>query len=204
MLQGVLLRIVQIAHQRARGANYGRKICNAEARKRIDLEMLDQCLLAAFKLKEALLFSVGIIMRLYPFGKVFPAVDLLVDYYLPRIDPDKLIHKVAGSAFADQLNGVEIACRNVAVGKHQYAVCGVDRADIIVGPVVEHLLFNDGAGGDDADNVAFDEPFCKRGILKLFAYGDLVPLFDKLVYVGVYGVIRHAAHGSAFGKAAVP
>ncbi len=67
---------------------------------------------------------------------------------------------------------------------------------------IEHRLFGQGAGGDQAGDFALDHSFGVFGVFHLFADGDFEAGGDHAVQIGFDGVVRDAGHGDgvfAFG-----
>ena len=91
--------------------------------------------------------------------------------------------------------GVKRAGGHVAEAQAEDAACAVDAGKVIVAALVEHGAFRDGAGRDDADDVALDQTLCQRRILHLLADGDLVAAGDQTGDIALGGVEGHAAHG---------
>ena len=85
--------------------------------------------------------------------------------------------------------------RDVAGAERRVPLIEPDARAEVAAPGLERRFVDDGAGGDDADDVALDEPLRLRGVLRLLADGDLVALGDQAGDVGVGGVVWDAAHG---------
>ena len=74
----------------------------------------------------------------------------------------------------------------------------------VVFAFLQHVLLDEGAGGDDPDDLPVHQALGLGGVLSLLADGDLVPLGDEPGDIGLGGVIRHAAHGRALLRRLVP
>ena len=98
-----------------------------------------------------------------------------------------------------------LAGRYVRKGASARLAAQHDGAEIVRLALAQHGRFHDRAGGDDAHDVARDEPLAELRVLHLFAHGDLVALGDELGDVLLRAVVRHAAHRRALvlGLAAV-
>lgn len=77
------------------------------------------------------------------------------------------------------------------------AAGGGEAGEIVVGLLVEEVALDDGAGGDDADDLALDEALGGGGVAHLLAEGDLVALRDELREVAIDGVVRDAGERDA-------
>ena len=80
----------------------------------------------------------------------------------------------------------------------------VDGSEIIGLFLVEYILFDERAGGDHAHDIALDHALALFGIGELFADGDAAAGVYEAADIVVHRVIRHAAHGRAPLKPAVP
>ena len=74
---------------------------------------------------------------------------------------------------------------------------------IVVFVLAEHTALDDGARGDNADDITLDKALGQGRVLDLLTNGDLVAFGHQACHVGFVGVERHAAHGGAFFPAAV-
>ena len=98
---------------------------------------------------------------------------------------------VAGGAIA------QTQPRCAAVRRH------IQSAQIVVLFLIQHAALDHGAGGDDADHIALDQPLRGGGILHLLADGDLVAARHQLGNIRFVAVERHPAHGGALLLSAV-
>ena len=89
---------------------------------------------------------------------------------------------------------VERAGGNVAEADAPVFAVFVDAGVVVVLGFLEHRAFRYGAGRHDADDVPLYEALCQRGVLHLFADGDLVALGDQPGNVAVRGMEGNAAH----------
>ena len=107
---------------------------------------------------------------------------------------------VPGKGGAAELTGREFAEGDAG------AVPGEkDGADVVAAVLGEHGAVRNGAGGDDADDIALHQALGQGRVLQLLADGDLVALGDELGNVSFGAVIGDAAHGRAlFGVLDVP
>ena len=119
------------------------------------------------------------------------------------LQPRELVKQRRHNILAVQFGGVECAGRNVRIRVADAGFRIIQGEDIVVLRTVKHLFFNDGARRDHARNGTRHKPLCKRRILHLLADGNLVSLRDHFVDIGIYGMIRHAAHRRTLVKTAV-
>ena len=103
---------------------------------------------------------------------------------------------LAMGVFHGQGAGGELE-RGNAIGALTREDCG----DVVRGFSVEEGVFGEGAGGDDAGDLAADEPLGGLGVFSLLADGGLESGADDLGQVVVERVVGYAAHGHtcAFG-----
>jgi hypothetical protein len=101
------------------------------------------------------------------------------------------------SLFAAVFRDAELAGRHVEQRSATYAAVrsACDRHDEGRLPRVEVGAVRQGAGRDDADDLAADEPLRLPRIFDLFADGDAEALANQPRDVAVGRVVRHAAHG---------
>ena len=102
--------------------------------------------------------------------------ELAADQKLLRRIRGDLILELREAVVALEPGHKELACGDIAKDDADVAFVGVHGADIVVLTLVEHRGFHHGAGGDDTDDVALDEPLGCLGILGLFTDRDLVAL----------------------------
>ena len=196
MLQGVLLRIAQVAHQRARGARSHLQVAQAEHVQRGDVKVMKQCLLGAAQAKRPLRIRRDGHLRAQGVRQRHSA---LVGDDLARNDARQLVRQARGVG----LIGEELARGHIRKGDARALAVGAQREDVAVSALAEHRLLDDRSGRHDADDVALDQPLAQRRVLQLFADGDLVPQPDEPVDVRLRRVVGHAAHGRALLQAAV-
>ena len=96
---------------------------------------------------------------------------------------------------AAKARGAEFAGRNIHKADAARVRLQTDGGEIIAFALVEHGGFRDRAGRDDAHDVPLNETLGKLWILNLLADGNIVPLCEQTLNVGVRAVIGHAAHG---------
>jgi len=100
--------------------------------------------------------------------------------------------------------GVDLAGGDIAQAQAVFPLVGVNGADIIIFPLVQHGGGDDRAGGDDPDDLPLHQSLGKRRILSLLTNGHLIALGDEPGDVAVAGVVGHAAHGGALLRGFVP
>ncbi len=86
-------------------------------------------------------------------------------------------------------------------GRASVAVHG---AEIVIGLFVEQVGFDEGAGGDDADDLPLHQILGQLRVLHLLADRHLIALFDEAADIGFGGMVGDAAHGSPLLLSAVP
>ena len=104
-----------------------------------------------------------------------------------------------GEGGAEHLAGGQIAQTQADGGG-----VGVDGAQEVVLPLLQHGGGHDGARGDHPDDVPVHQPLGGGRVLGLLADGHLVPLGDEPGDVAVAGVVGHPAHGGALLRGLVP
>ena len=92
---------------------------------------------------------------------------------------------------------MQFAGGNVDKAKPHSVKAKAAAGQIIVARFVEHRAFNHGAGGNHANHIALDKPFCRFGVFHLLANRDFVAAGHQLRNVPVGAVERHAAHRRA-------
>ncbi len=73
-------------------------------------------------------------------------------------------------------------------------VLPVEAGEIVGACGLEHRVGQDGAGGDDAGDLALDDALGLRGVFHLVAEGDFLAGAEELGEVEVDGVVGDAAH----------
>ena len=122
-----------------------------------------------------------------------------VDEHLGRLEAGQLSQQ-RGPALA--LCHLHLPCRYVGKADAELTVEQKDGGKIIVPALRQHIGIGDGAGRDDADDLAADDALGRGRVLHLLADGDAVALFDEAGDVAVSAVKRHAAHGRALRQTA--
>ena len=61
--------------------------------------------------------------------------------------------------------------------------------------LLQHALFQHGAGGDDPQHIPLHQALGQSRVLHLLADGHLVALAQQLGHIALVGVVGHAAHG---------
>ena len=208
VLEGILLGLLKVSKQRAGSGSIEAVVGKAVARKRGHAEMRAQALLGTLDIEGARVGLLNVEPALDALLKKLILEDGFVNDHLSWRDANQLVEQIRVRIPAVYDHRVEFARGNVAVSKPEgraaRALFDGNTRDKAVLLVVEHLLLDNGAGRYDPYDVALDKALRKRGIGQLFADGDLIALFDKARYIGVYGMIRYAAHRGALLKAAVP
>ena len=82
-------------------------------------------------------------------------------------------------------------------GEPVSAFVQIERGKVIVHLMLQHLRIGDGAGGDDADDIAPDEAVLIARLPRVFCLlqnGNFVPSFHEFIEVRVKRVVRDAGH----------
>ena len=108
---------------------------------------------------------------------------------------DGLLHGMG----AGETGGVKGARGHVAEAQAEDAVPAIGTGEIVVAPLVQHGAFGDGAGGDNAGDVPFDQTFGRGRVFHLLTDGHLVALGHQTGNVALAGVVGNAAHGNPVG-----
>ena len=199
VLQGVLLRVSEVAHQRARRA--GRRfvfLAQAQGGQVAQVEVTAEGLGGVGQLipRAGLLGGAG----------DFPAHALA---QLHHVADDDLHRRDAGQLVRQGIRGIrhlmheELARGHVREGQTRPIRREAHGEQEVVRLLVQHGAFDHRAGGDDAGDAPLHQALGQRGILHLLADGDLVALGDEPLHIGIHGMMGHAAHGRALLKAAV-
>ena len=109
-----------------------------------------------------------------------------------------------GLLSAGEGGGEHLSGGDVAQAQAQGRGVGVDGAEEVVPPLLQHGRGDDGAWSDDPDDVPVHQPLGRGRVLCLLADGHLVPLGDEPGDVAVTGVVGDPAHGSALLRRLVP
>ncbi len=109
-----------------------------------------------------------------------------------------------GLLSAGEGGGEHLSGGDVAQAQAQGRGVGVDGAEEVVPPLLQHGRGNDGAWSDDPDDVPVHQPLGRGRVLCLLADGHLVPLGDEAGDVAVTGVVGDPAHGGALLRRLVP
>lgn len=113
-----------------------------------------------------------------------------------------------GEALGGQIGHKSFAGGNIGPGEGEVGIAMPDHgegSEIIGRAGVEMVVLGQGAGGDEADDVAFDDRLAAAllgfgGVFNLLADGDAVAEFYELVEIVIGRVDRHAAHLDVFAK----
>jgi hypothetical protein len=100
------------------------------------------------------------------------------------------------------LEGTEVSGGGVQEGRAVSAVTCAHRHQPRCAACVEHVLVQDGARSDDANDLPADDARAGAGRLDLLADGHLVTGLEELRQVAAGGVKGHAAHGDPIGALA--
>ena len=193
MLERVLLRLLQVLHQRARRADAQLQPFQAERFQGLHLEVLQQRRLGLGVLKiHAAFDAVRQIRR--PGGQLAVCDDLL------RGNACQLVLQT-GACLVNFIDA-EFARGNVGKGQSRLAAIHADGEQIAVAAILEHGLLDHRARRHHADDVPLDQALGRRRVLHLLTDGDLVALFDQAVDIRLGAVERHAAHRRALLHAA--
>ena len=138
-------------------------------------------------------------------GQPLQAPGPVGELRLPGREAAQLVFQVVHGLRPRRKGGdIELAGRDVAQAQPQRPGVGVHPADVVVFPLLQHGGVDEGAGGDDADDVPVHQPLGLGRVLGLLADGHLVALGDEAGDVALAGVVGHAAHGGALLRGLVP
>ncbi len=102
----------------------------------------------------------------------------------------QILHRV----FAIYFGQLKFAGGYIDIGKTNRFLIYIYGSQIIVGPFIEHKIFNNRPGADDTDNFAFDNAGGLLRVFNLLAYGHFITAADETRQVIIDGVIRDPAH----------
>ncbi len=208
-LNAVLLGLVQVVKQGGHGVGHEGVFLIAQRRAPVRTELvrhrglhdsvLEAGVLAQLHQRVGVLLDVG--------RHILEVEHRRADQDLAGHVPAKLGDDRAADLLGVQLCGVGLTCRYIgkadARAPASTGAAAVNACQIVVFILREHAALDDGAGGDNADDVPLDKPLRQRRILHLLTDGDLVALGDQARHISLIGVERHAAHGGALLLAAV-
>ena len=138
-------------------------------------------------------------------GQALQAPGPVGEHRLPGREAAQLVFQVVHGLRPRRKGGdIELAGGDVAQAQPQRPGVGVHPADVVVFPLLQHGGVDEGAGGDDADDVPVHQPLGQGRVLGLLADGHLVALGDEAGDVALAGVVGHAAHGGALLRGLVP
>ena len=78
----------------------------------------------------------------------------------------------------------------------------VQRADVVVGIVVQHTAFDQRTRCDDPDHITLHQPFAQRRVCHLLTDCNFIALVHQAFQIEFYAVVRHAAHRRTFFQTA--
>ena len=204
MLHVALLRLADVAEQRAGGADRALAAGEVQLLQGGDAEVVQQLPLGRGVFKARVL---DLVHALDPRRDEVrhPAARRRAggEHRLVGREAGQLVERVVLGEVRE-VRGAEFARGDVAEGRAAAPPVQPEGAEIVGPLVVEHALVRDRAGGDDADDVALHETLGQRRVLQLVADGDLVAVVYELFYIAVGGVIGHAAHGGLLLRGLVP
>ena len=140
-------------------------------------------------------------------GEAVQVIGPVGQHRLGGVEPAQLVVQVVPCLLPGGEGGAEhLAGGQVAQAQADGGGVGVDGAQEVVLPLLQHGGGHDGARGDHPDDVPVHQPLGGGRVLGLLADGHLVPLGDEPGDVAVAGVVGHPAHGGALlrGLAPVP
>ena len=191
-----LLRLVEIAQQAAQ-RQQRRHVVPGQALQRVLPELGAHLLLRLLRGKPGggQLFQVA--------GKPLPQRLMqrlvkerrLVHHRLGGGEASQLVEQGPHPVGAGKHRGLRLAGGHVAGAQARAGIVQIYAAQVVAALGAEAGLVNDGAGGDDADDIPLHQPLGGGGILRLLADGHLVALGDETGDIGVGGVVGDAAHG---------
>ena len=119
----------------------------------------------------------------------------LVHHRLGRGEAPQLVEQGADPVRTGEHRGLGLAGGDVAGAQTRAGIVQIHAAQVVAALGAEAGLVDDGARGDDADDVPLHQPLGGGGVLRLLADGHLVALGNEAGDVGVGGVVGDAAHG---------
>ena len=193
VLERVLLRLLQVLHQRARRADAQLQPFQAKRLQGLHPEVLQQRRLGLGMLEiHAVFDAVRQIRR--------PGRQLAVRDDFLRRDAGQLVLQ-AGARLVNLVDA-EFARGHVGKGQSRLAAVHADGEQVAVAAILEHGLLDHRARRHHADDVPLDQALGRRRVFHLLADGHLVALFDQTVDIRLGAVERHAAHRRALLHAA--
>ena len=188
VLERVLLRLLQIAHQRAGRADAQLHGADAVGIQRLYMKVRQQR-----RLRTRILVGNRLAQG---DGQIACALGQL------RVGDDLLgrnARQLVLQALVRVRNFIdeELTRRYVREGDARAATVEAHAEQIAVLALVEHRLLDDRSRRHHTDDVALYQPLGRGGVLHLLADGDLVALLDQPVDVGLSAVEGHAAHRRA-------
>ena len=133
------------------------------------------------------------------FGQQRHIVGLAAQQQFGGGEAGQLVDGLFHGMGAGETGGIEGTGGNVAEAQAEDAIPAVGTGKIVVAPLVQHGAFGDGAGGDNAGDIPFDQTLGCGRVFHLLTDGHLVALGDQTGNIALAGVVGDTAHGNPVG-----
>ena len=129
----------------------------------------------------------------------------LREHRLGGVEAAQLVFQVVpGLRSGREGSGKHLAGGDITQAQAYPRLVSIDGAEEVVFSLLQHGGRNNGARGDDANDIPVHQPLGGGRVLGLLADGHLVALGDEPGNVALTGVVGHAAHGGALLRGLVP
>ena len=201
MAQIGLLRLIEVAQQAAQ-RQQGRHVVPRQAVQRVGAELGADLLLRVLRGEAGggELFHVAAEPVCQGPVQRFIKIGGLVQHCLGRGEAAHLIEEGADPVGAGEHRGLRLAGGHVAGAQARAGIVQIHAAQVVAALGAEAGLVDNGARGNDADDVPLHKALGGGGILRLLADGHLIALGNEAGNIGVGGVVGDAAHGDLVVK----
>ena len=201
--ESVLLRLAQVFDQGAAGGDDGGEFGDAEGLERLTAQLLQQVLFGVTGRKRPRHIAGKGRQRPQSGGALGAEQHPVVADDLGGRELHQIFQTGRKRIFPRKIAGAEFARGDVCPGERTGAALAEGAGDVVVLLFVEEVFFDEGARGDDADDVSLHHAAARGGLGELFADGDLFAEGHEAGDIVVGRVVRDAAHGRALFQAAV-
>ena len=202
MRQRIDLRLFEIAQHERACVQPCREFVAAEPAKRLGLKVVEEHVAA---LRRAPSSRANIPRRVRRDRGATCAPDRLDqllsgvvgNQYLRGLEPHDLVQQLFDPTVAFDLRRQELTGRNIDDPDARDRIADHRRHQVVVALGVQHVVFEDSAGGNHASHLALDQALGVLGVLHLIHDRDAPSLADQPRNVALGSMVRNARHRDA-------